>query len=56
MLATVAILTCPNCGEQSDVGVHTSMGATDLIPEECEVCGEPWPYDILYARETVIDP
>lgn len=47
----IAIVTCPHCDEQTDVGVHEHMGATDLLPEECPVCGAEWPFDILAEAE-----
>jgi hypothetical protein len=50
----IAVLTCPHCEEQSDVIVSGSMGATDLLPDSCPECCEPWPIDILNAPETSV--
>lgn len=50
----IAILTCDECGETTDVGIHTSMGATDLLPDACPECETPWPIDALNQPNTEI--
>jgi hypothetical protein len=43
----IAVIQCEQCGEQSDVVVVGSMGATDLLPDSCEYCETPWPMTAL---------
>jgi hypothetical protein len=50
----IAVVLCPNCEEQFDVTVSTSMGATDLIPSECPECMSPWPAGILNEPSTEV--
>lgn len=39
------------CGEQTTCTMHRHMGATDLIPDQCPECDEPWPFDVLETAE-----
>ena len=41
-LNDVAPVSCPYCGEQSDVFVDPGGGATQEYVEDCEVCCQPW--------------
>jgi hypothetical protein len=50
----MAVLTCDHCGEQTDVVVSGSMGATDLLPDSCPECQSPWPLGVLNEPETEI--
>lgn len=50
----IAVVKCPNCGEQSDVDVIRSMGAWDLLPDACPECLEDWPVDLLNDPVTEI--
>lgn len=46
-----AVVHCDNCDADVDVTVCEHLGATDLIPDECPNCDEPWPYEILEEAE-----
>jgi hypothetical protein len=37
-VTTVIVLDCEICGEPNDVVVHQTLGATDLLPEQCQEC------------------
>ena len=41
-LNDVAPVSCPYCGESSDLSVDPGGGGTQEYVEDCEVCCQPW--------------
>ena len=41
-LNDVVMLSCPYCGESSELFVDPGGGGTQEYVEDCEVCCQPW--------------
>jgi hypothetical protein len=46
-----AVVTCPYCAEQSEVGLDPGSGADQAYVEDCPVCCQPWSVHVTYARD-----
>ncbi len=44
----VIAVTCPACGEVTEVLAETEYGATDWSKEECGSCETPFPDDVMW--------
>lgn len=51
---TTVVINCPGCDESIDCDVREELGATDICPEACPNCDEPWPYDVLQDAEVEV--
>lgn len=52
---TTVVITCPGCDEAVDCDVHQELGATDIVPEACPHCDEPWPAEILNDESVEVE-
>lgn len=45
------VVTCPYCGEQSEVALDPGSGAHQTYVEDCPVCCQPWTVRVDYADD-----
>ncbi len=45
---TTAMVSCPYCGEESEVAVDPGSGAVQEYVEDCAVCCRPWHVVVTY--------
>jgi hypothetical protein len=45
---TEAVVTCPYCGVDVEVGLDPGSGAVQEYVEDCEVCCQPWRVTVVY--------
>ena len=50
-LDDVAEVSCPYCGESSELSVDPGGGATQEYVEDCEVCCQPWLVRVRFDGE-----
>jgi hypothetical protein len=48
---TTAVVTCPYCGEQNEVGIDPGSGDSQDYVEDCQVCCQPWRVSVDYAND-----
>jgi len=57
---TAAVVVCPYCGEENEIGVDPGSGESQEYIEDCQVCCRPWrvvvSYDALGAAHVHLDP
>jgi hypothetical protein len=45
------VVTCPYCGEQSEVAIDPGSGARQSYVEDCPVCCRPWNVYVVYGQD-----
>jgi hypothetical protein len=45
------IVTCPYCGERSEVSLDPGSGSQQTYVEDCPVCCQPWTVRVEYAPD-----
>jgi hypothetical protein len=45
------LVTCPYCGEESEVALDPGGGAHQAYVEDCPVCCRPWNVRVDYAND-----
>ena len=57
---TSAEVSCPYCGEISEIGLDPGSGTEQEYVEDCPVCCQPWGvrvrYDANGAAQVVVEP
>jgi hypothetical protein len=48
---TEALVECPYCGEEVEIGLDPGSGAVQEYVEDCEVCCQPWGVTVVYADD-----
>lgn len=46
-----SVVTCPYCGEQSEVALDPGSGAHQAYVEDCPVCCQPWAVRVDYDAD-----
>ena len=44
-----AIVSCPYCGEEVEIGVDPGGGESQVYIEDCPVCCSPWMVRVQYS-------
>jgi hypothetical protein len=52
---TEAMVLCPYCGEEVDVGLDPGSGAVQEYVEDCQVCCQPWRVSVVYHEDGSAD-
>ncbi len=50
-LNDVAPVSCPYCGESSELSVDPGGGGTQEYVEDCEVCCQPWLVHVRFDED-----
>jgi hypothetical protein len=45
------VVTCPYCGEQSEIALDPGSGAHQAYVEDCPVCCQPWNVRVEYSDD-----
>jgi hypothetical protein len=45
------VVTCPYCGEESEIALDPGSGAHQAYVEDCPVCCQPWSVHVEYAGD-----
>ena len=45
------VVTCPYCGEQSEIALDPGSGAHQTYVEDCPVCCQPWTVHVEYGSD-----
>ena len=48
---TEAVVTCPYCGEESEIALDPGSGERQQYVEDCPVCCQPWVVRVRYSRD-----
>ena len=48
---TEAVVHCPYCGEELEIGLDPGSGATQEYTEDCQVCCRPWRVFVSYGED-----
>ena len=48
---TEAMVVCPCCGEEVEIGLDPGSGAVQQYVEDCEVCCQPWRVTVEYGDD-----
>lgn len=48
---TEAVVHCPYCGEELEIGLDPGSGATQEYVEDCQVCCRPWRVFVSYGED-----
>ena len=48
---TTAVVVCPYCGEENEVGLDPGSGASQDYVEDCQVCCQPWRVSVHYESD-----
>jgi len=48
---TTAVVLCPYCGEENEVGLDPGSGASQDYVEDCQVCCQPWRVSVHYESD-----
>ena len=46
-----ALVRCPYCGEEVEIGLDPGSGTTQEYVEDCPVCCRPWRVVVSYGPE-----
>jgi hypothetical protein len=52
---TSAVVTCPYCGEESEIAVDPGSGEHQDYVEDCTVCCRPWRVSVSYGDDGSAD-
>ena len=52
---TGALVTCPYCGEASEIALDPGSGASQEYIEDCPVCCRPWRLVVTYNEDGSAD-
>lgn len=44
-------MSCPYCGEPSDLGVDEDGGTRQVFVHDCPVCCQPWEVEVVRDRD-----
>ena len=48
---TTAVVVCPYCGEENEVGLDPGSGESQDYVEDCQVCCQPWRVSVEYDSD-----
>ena len=48
---TTAVVVCPYCGEENEVGLDPGRGESQDYVEDCQVCCQPWRVSVEYDSD-----
>lgn len=48
---TSAVVDCPYCGEESEIGVDPGGGSLQSYVEDCPVCCRPWQVTVRFDTD-----
>lgn len=48
---TVGLVSCPYCGEESEIALDPGSGAAQDYVEDCPVCCRPWHVHVRYRPD-----
>lgn len=46
-----AVVLCPYCGEENEVGLDPGSGTSQDYVEDCQVCCQPWRVSVEYDSD-----
>ena len=50
-----AVVACPYCGENVEIGLDPGSGNTQEYVEDCQVCCRPWRVSVTYDEHGQAD-
>lgn len=45
---TEAVVVCPYCGEEEEIGLDPGGGSVQRYVQDCAVCCQPWSVEVRY--------
>ena len=52
---TEAVVHCPYCGQENEIGLDPGNGASQEYVEDCQVCCRPWKVLVTYGPNGTAD-